>query len=113
MPEWALVWRELKKKHVTKMLVWQEYREAQQNGLGYSQFCERYNECYRGQGLILRRDHKASERAFVDFSGDGIPIVDPATGGIACAKLFVAVLGASNFTYIEPGAKESQSCSGL
>lgn len=106
-PEWTLVWRELKKKHVTKMLVWQEYREAQPNGLGYSQFCERYNEWYRGQGLILRRDHKAGERAFVDFSGDGIPIVDPTTGEVAVAKLFVAVLGASNFTYIEPVLTEA------
>jgi transposase len=106
-PDWVLVWRELKKKHVTKMLVWQEYREAQPNGLGYSQFCERYTGWYRRQGLILRRDHKAGEKVFVDFSGDGIPIVDPVTGEVATAKLFVAVLGASNFTYIEPVLTEA------
>jgi transposase len=106
-PEWPVIWRELKKKHVTKMLLWQEYREAVPNGLGYSQFCERYNEWRRGQGYIMRREHKAGERVFVDFSGDGIAIVDPVTGEVSTAKLFVAVLGASNFTYIEPVLTEA------
>jgi len=106
-PDWALVWKELKRKHVTKMLVWQEYRESQADGLGYSQFCECYKHWVRSQGLTMRREHKAGEKVFVDFSGDGIPIVDPLTGEVTIAKLFVAVLGASNFTYIEPVLNET------
>jgi transposase len=100
-PDWALVHRELKKKHVTKMLVWQEYREGAPNGYQYSQFCEHYNRWHTSLGLVMRRDHKAGERLFVDFSGDGIDIVDPQSGEVTTAKLFVAVLGASNLTFIK------------
>jgi transposase len=106
-PDWALVHRELAKKHVTKLLVWQEYREAHADGMQYSQFCERYGRWRERLGLVWRRDHKAGERMFVDFSGDGITIVEPATGECKLAKLFVAVLGASNLTYIEPVLSEN------
>ena len=106
-PDWSLVWRELRKKHVTRMLVWQEYREGCPDGLQYSQFCERYNHWLRRQTLLLRRDHKAGDKAFVDFSGDGIPIVDLVTGEVTIAKLFIAVLGASNLTYIEAVPNET------
>jgi transposase len=106
-PDWALVHRELAKKHVTKLLVWQEYREGHADGMQYSQFCERYNKWRRRLGLVWRRDHKAGERMFVDFSGDGITIVEPTTGECSTAKLFVAVLGASNLTYIEPVLSEN------
>lgn len=99
-PDWELVHRELKKKHVTKMLVWQEYREAVPNGYQYSQFCERYNRWHDSLGLVMRRDHKAGEKMFVDFSGDGIAIVDALTGEVTVAKLFVAVLGGSSLTFV-------------
>ncbi len=105
-PDWTLVHRELAKKHVTKLLVWQEYREAHADGMQYSQFCERYGRWRDRLGLVWRRDHKAGERMFVDFSGDGIALVDPRTGECSSAKLFVAVLGASNLTYIEPVLSE-------
>ena len=105
-PEWVLVHQELKKKHVTKLLIWQEYREGCIDGMQYSQFCARYNRWRERLGLVLRRDHKAGERAFVDFSGDGITLVDPRTGECKTAKLFVAVLGASNLTYVEPVLSE-------
>lgn len=106
-PDWPLVHRELKKKHVTKMLVWQEYREGCADGLSYSQFCERYIRYRDSLGLVARRDHKAGERMFVDFSGDGIDIIEPNTGEVSVAKLFVAVLGASNLTYVEPVLHEN------
>jgi transposase len=101
-PDWALVHQELRRKHVTKALVWQEYREAVPNGYQYSQFCEHYARWRGTLSVVMRRDHKAGEKTFVDFSGDGIDIIDPRTGEVTVAKLFLAVLGASNLTFIEP-----------
>lgn len=106
-PDCRWIWLELKRKGVTKLLLWQEYREAHPNGLQYSQFCAHYGRWSDDQRLVLRRDHKAGERAFVDFSGDGIPIVDLVTGEVTIAKLFLAVLGASNLTYVEPVLNET------
>jgi transposase len=105
-PDWALIHLELKKKHVTLILVWQEYREQHADGLQYSRFCERYRAWAGGLGVTMRQRHRAGEKMFVDFSGDGIDIVDERTGESSCAKLFIAVLGGSNLTYIEPVLSE-------
>jgi transposase len=105
-PDWAAVHRELKRKHVTRMLVWQEYREREPEGYQYSQFCERYARWAKRLPITMRQTHRAGEKLFVDFSGDGIDIVEPRTGECQTAKLFVAVLGASNYTYVEPVLRE-------
>ena len=105
-PDWAQVNRELKRKHVTRMLLWQEYREGEPEGLEYSQFCDRYREWAKRLPVTMRQEHRAGEKVFVDFSGDGIEIVDRETGEVVVAKLFVAVLGASNYTYVEAVARE-------
>lgn len=105
-PDWPAIHLELKKKHVTKMLVWQEYREQHSDGLQYSRFCERYRAWADGLCVTMRQSHRAGEKMFVDFSGDGIDIVDSRTGECKRAKLFVAVLGASNLTYSEPVLSE-------
>jgi len=105
-PDYALLHLELKRKHVTKMLLWQEYLEQHPDGYQYSQFCERYNRWADSLSVTMRQHHRAGEKMFVDFSGDGIDIVDPRTGEVKTAKLFVAVLGASNFTYVEPVLSE-------
>lgn len=101
-PDWAAIHRELHRPHVTKLLVWQEYREHEPAGYQYSQFCARYAAWARTLPLTLRQLHRAGAKGFVDFSGDGLPIRDPATGTTTTAVLFVCVLGASNFTYVEP-----------
>jgi transposase len=101
-PAYGHMHLELKKKHVTKLLLWQEYREQHPDGYQYSQFCERYREWAAGLSVTMRQQHRAGEKMFVDFSGDGITIVDPVTGECRTAKLFLAVLGASNLTYVEP-----------
>jgi transposase len=101
-PDWAHVHTELKRKGVTKLLLWQEYREGCPDGYQYSQFCERYARWLQVTSLTLRQEHRAGEKCFVDFSGDGVPVVDAVTGEVRTAKLFVAVLGASNLTYVEP-----------
>ncbi len=105
-PDFALVHLELKKKHVTKMLLWQEYREQHPDGYQYSQFCEHYARWSDALSVTMRQTHRAGEKMFVDFSGDGIDIINPLTGECKTAKLFVAVLGASNLTYVEPALNE-------
>ena len=92
-PDWAKVHVELRRKHVTKLLVWQEYREAHPNGYQYSRFCECYLAWARPLSATMRQEHRAGEKCFVDFSGDMIDVVDPRTGECRPAKLFVAVLG--------------------
>ncbi|MCC7390193.1 MAG: IS21 family transposase [Phycisphaerales bacterium] len=106
VPDWAVVHRELRRKGVTLQLLWTEYRAGCPDGFGYTWFTERYR-AYAGRlDLVLRGDHRAGEKAFIDFAGQTIPITDPHTGEIWGAQLFVAVLGASNHTYAE--ALESQ-----
>jgi transposase len=83
-----------------------EYREHQPTGYQYSQFCELYARWAAKSAVTMRQVHRAGEKGFVDFSGDGIDIVDPQTGECTLAKLFVAVLGASNLTYVEPALSE-------
>jgi transposase len=102
-PDWAQVCLELRRgKHVTKQLLWQEYREAHPNGLGYSQFCERATAWSKRLSVTMRQVHAAGEKLFVDFSGDSIAVFDPEANELRRAKLFIAVMGASNLTYVEP-----------
>jgi transposase len=105
-PDWAAVHRELRRKHVTRMLLWQEYRESEPAGYQYSQFCDRYGRWAQTLPLSMRQTHLAGDKLFVDFSGDGLVVVDPHTGEHQVAKLFVAVLGASNYTYVEAVFRE-------
>ncbi len=101
-PNWSWIHREMQRRHVTKMLLWQEYREAQPLGFQYSQFCARYTAWARPLSATMRQAHHAGEKTFIDFSGSGLDVVDPHTGVCRKAVLFIAVLGASNLTYVEP-----------
>lgn len=89
-------------KDVTLQLLWYDYKAAHpRDGLQYSQFCRRYREWERRLDIVLRIPHTAGDKVFVDFAGRKVPIVDPATGEIWYAPLFVGVLGASSYTYAE------------
>ncbi len=101
-PDWAWIHTELQRRHVTKMLLWQEYKEAQPVGLQYSQFCDRYLRWARPLSATMRQAHRTGEKTFIDFSGSGLDVVHPLTGECQKAVLFLAVLGASNLTYAEP-----------
>ena len=101
IPDWASIRQELKHKSVTLFLLWQEYRQANPDGYQYSWFCEHYR-AWRGQlDVVMRQDHRAGEKLFVDYAGQTVPIIDRLTGEIREAQVFVAVLGASNYTYAE------------
>ena len=100
-PDWSLVHTELRKKGVTLLLLWVEYREAHPDGYSYSQFCVRYREWAKHLKSSMRLFHKGGERVFVDYAGHTVPIVDPHTGEIHDTQIFIGVLGASNYTYAE------------
>lgn len=101
MPPMEYIGRELRKKGVTLQLLWHEYKEANPNGYQYSQFCEHYRRWRKELDLCLRGEHKAGEKLFVDYAGQTIPMADPHSGKITEAQIFVAALGASNYTYAE------------
>ncbi len=102
LPDWNEVYLELKSPGVTLQLLWDEYKaEHPEDGYQYSRFCELYGE-WRGRlDLSMRQVHKAGEKLFVDYCGQTVPVTDPSTGESYPAQIFVAVLGASNYTYAE------------
>ena len=101
VPDWATVHRELKRKSVTLFLLWQEYKAATPNGLQYSWFCHTYRAWAQKLDLVMRQPHHAGEKLFVDYAGQGIPVVNGQSGEVHEVAIFVAVLGASNYTYAE------------
>jgi transposase len=109
-PDWLIVHQELKKKGVTLMLLWEEYRAVHPDGYQYSRFCELYRAFKNKLDPVMRQTHKAGEKLFVDFSGLTVPWIDRETGEIFQAEIFVAVLGASNYTYVEACESQSLPC---
>lgn len=101
-PDWEAIHEQLQQhRHLTLQLLWQEYRQTLPDGYRYSWFCERYQQWRRRLDVVLRQEHKAGEKMFVDWAGAAIPVYDATTGEAWPASLFVAVLGASSYTYAE------------
>jgi len=99
-PDWGDIHREMKRKHVTLSILWDEYIERHPGGYRYSRFCDLYREWERRLPVTMRQTHAAGERLFVDYAGDGVPVViDRLTGEVRMAQIFVAVLGASSLTF--------------
>ena len=101
-PDWAAVHRELKRKHVTLTILWDEYIARHPDGYRYSRFFELYRGWEGRLSVTMRQTHRAGEKLFVDYAGDTIPVViDRLTGRTRPAQIFVAVLGGSSFLYAE------------
>lgn len=100
-PDWVTVHRELRRPGVTLMLLWEEYRREQPDGYGYSRWCDLYRSWEGRLSPTMRQVHPAGERLFVDFAGQTVEVIDAATGEVRTAQVFVAVLGASSYTYAE------------
>lgn len=100
LPDFADIRQQLQThKHLTLQLIWEEYRQTEPNGYRYSHFCELYERWSRKQDVVLRQEHRAGEKMFVDWAGDTIPIYAQHGAEFTPASLFVAVLGASTYTF--------------
>jgi len=109
-PDFPAVHQGLKCKGVTKQLLWQEYRQQHPNdGYSYAQFCHRYNAWLGKQQVSMRQLHRAGEKLFVDYCGPTMPVINPDTGEVRQAQVFVAVLGASNYTFACAGWSQNQA----
>jgi transposase len=101
-PDFAVIHQELQSHpHATLQLIWEEYRIAHPDSYRYSRFCDLYRQWLQKRDVVLRQQHRAGEKLFVDYAGDTIPVYDGGTGEARRAALFVAVLGASSYTYAE------------
>jgi transposase len=101
LPDPARMHAELRRPGVTLELLHLEYLREHPDGYRYTAFCDVYRRWRDRAGLVMRQQHKAGERAFIDYSGKRPAVIDPTTGEVIEVELFVAVLGASNLTYAE------------
>ena len=106
-PDWAVINTELKRKGMTLQLLWVEYREKHPNGYCYSQFCHLYGEWKKLSEPRMLQTHKAGDKLYVDYSGVTVPLIDPRTGEVTQAQIFVAALGASSYIFAEATASQS------
>jgi len=101
LPDWATVHAEHKLPGVTRQLLWLEYKAAHPDGYQYTQFCAYYGRWLATIDPVLRQEYRAGERVFVDYAGQTMPVVDPATGEVRESQIFVGALGASHYLYVE------------
>lgn len=99
LPDMDWIHQELKRKSVTLQRLWLEYKENHPDGLQYSQFCQRYRDWLGKLDVVMRQNHRAGEKMFVDYAGQTMPIINSETGEVLQAQIFIAVLGASNYAF--------------
>lgn len=99
-PDWSVVARELKRKHVTLQVLWEEYVAEHPDGYRYSRFCDLFRRWEGRLPLVMRQSHAGGEKMFVDYAGDTVPVVvDRRTGEVRPAHIFVAVMGGSSLSF--------------
>src|SRR3984957_16559796 len=108
LPDFSHIHKELQEhKHVTLQLLWGEYTATHPDGYRYSQFCHHYQQWKRQRDVVMRQEHRPGEKLFVDWAGDKTSVHEPDRGTVLQASVFVAVLGASSYTYAEATADET------
>ena len=108
MPDLVYLHKEMSRPSVTLALLWTEYRENQPQGYGYTQFCEHYRRLTKKLSVVMRQNHKAGEKTFVDYC-DGLWLIDAKTGERHQTDLFVGALGASSYTFAEATMSQTSS----
>ncbi len=100
-PDFATIHSKLKQKGMTLALLWERYKQDNQDGFQYSHFCDLYREWEKKVDVVMRQVHRAGEKLFSDFAGATLAVTNPHTGEVLPAHIFVAAMGASSFTYAE------------
>ncbi len=102
VPDWPALHAGRKlAKNVTLTLLWEEYKHDHPDGYEYSWFCQAYRDWVKTIDPVMRQTYRFGEKCFVDYAGETVSIVDPVTGEVTEAQIFVGTLGASNFTFAE------------
>lgn len=101
LPDWSYIRKEAARPGVTLLLLWEEYRAVHPDGYGRTQFYTRYRAWCSDLEPVMRIEHKAGDKVFVDYSGQKVSVVNPKTGEVREAELFVGALGASSYTFAE------------
>src|SRR5574340_62370 len=102
LPDFPRMHQELRShRHLTLSLLWQEYKESQSKGYQYSRFCQLYRAWEKKLDVAMRQEHRAGDKTYVDHAGPTVPVIDRESGELRQASIFVAVLGASSYTYAE------------
>ena len=101
LPDWNHVWKEMQRKGTTLRLLWQRYKDDQPEGYQYSQFCELYRRWSGRMKVTMHQYHRAGVNTFIDYAGLTIPVMDPSTGELREAQVYVSVAGASGLIYTE------------
>ena len=101
-PDFAVIEKELQShEHMTLQLAWEEHRQSHPDSYAYSRFCDLYREWTERRNVVMRQQHVAGEKLWVDYAGDTVPIHDSGTGEVRQASIFVAVLGVSSYAFAE------------
>lgn len=98
--------KELKKTGVTLEMMWYEYYNLYPGGYRRSQFGHLYRQWIKRSIPSMHIQHKAGDKMYVDYAGAKLNVVDADTGEVLEMEVFVAILGASQLTYVQ--AVESQ-----
>jgi len=106
-PDWNDIVQKLRLKGETLTRLWQLYKQENPDGYEFSRFCELYRGWKETIDPVMRQIHKAGEKLFSDFAGSTLPVINPQTGEVTQTHIFVATLGASNYTYIEAFRSEN------
>jgi transposase len=101
VPDYAAVDQELRRKGMTRLLLWKEFKTAHPDAMQYTAFCTGYRKWQSQSMRVFRQTYTPGDKLFVDYAGQTVPIVDRYTGSVTQAQIFVAVLGASNYTFVE------------
>lgn len=109
LPDFNYLQRELSRPGVTRLLLWQEYKAQHPDGLQYSAFCDHLRSFLSADEPVMRFEHRAGDKCFVDYAGQTMGVIDRSTGEVKQAQIFVAVLGCSNYTYAEATWTQSLS----
>lgn len=100
--------RQLKKTGITKQRMWEEYYQKNPNGLKSSQFCDYYLKWSKKVNPVMHMNHKAGDKMYVDYAGKTLNLIDPNTGEVIEVQFFVAILGASQYTYAEASMSQKK-----